>query len=354
MRQALAIVLLFVLTTMPLAGHLRQDVPKWETGLVESLQKLAAEQGFSGVVLIAQGNHIFEKSCGFADVHKKTAIQNHTKFYIASMTKQLTATAILKLEEQGKLSVSDPLTKYLKNVPSDKAELTLHHLLSHSSGLAQNYAADGITQREKAIQMMLKNPLVHRPGEKFTYSNDNYSLLAAVVEIASGTSYESFLQENFLTPLNMSETGFWGRLPAPKQPRIAEVLKKIGKDVAMPNWGFRGATGMYSTAHDLYLWQQALFEGKILKPAGREKLFAPYFQTSRGMHGYGWFRSKTADGKDVLWTAGSEDFGHNGLMRVYGDGTVVVVLSNAGTIAGKQARDVALGEIERIVWNNGK
>ena len=118
----------------------------------------------------------------------------------------------------------------------------------------------------------------------------------------------------------------------------------------MANWGFRGGVGMYSTAADLFKWQQALFANKILSNAGLEKLLAPNSQISKGSHAYGWYISTDSSGSKVYWTAGYEDFGHNGIIKVYPDGTVIVALTNAGDIDSKPARDLIVTELERLIW----
>ena len=107
---------------------------------------------------------------------------------------------------------------------------------------------------------------------------------------------------------------------------------------------------MYSTAGDLYKWQHALFADKIISKQSREKMLTPNNQTSKGMHAYGWFISKPASGVETIWTAGYEDFGHNGIIKIYADGTVIVVLTNSGDIGNKPARDVASEGLENIIF----
>jgi CubicO group peptidase (beta-lactamase class C family) len=312
----------------------------------EFLKKLSAEKSFSGAVLIAKGKKILlHQGYGFADLKKTVKTGSETKFYIASITKQFTAVAILKLEEQGKLSVNDPITKFFKDVPKDKTLITIHHLLTHTAGFAQNYAADGIVSRDQAIKAIFKAPLKSPIGEKFGYVNDDYNLLAIIVEIASGQTYESFLRENLLKPAKLKHTGFWGDAGQ----IIADTKQNISAEVKMPNWGFRGATGMSSTVGDLYRWQAALFAGKILTGASLEKLLTPHNPTSRGMHAYGWFISETKSGAKVFWTAGYEDFGHNGIIKSYPDGTVIIVLTNSGDIDEKPARDVVINGLETLM-----
>lgn len=312
------------------------------------LNEITANKSFSGTVLIAKGNKILlNQGYGFADLKKTVKVKSETNFYIASITKQFTASAILKLEEQGKLKTTDSITKYFKDVPADKSQITIHHLLAHTAGIAQNYTADGIINRDEMIKAVLAVPLKNPVGENFGYGNDGYSLLAAIVEIASGQTYENFFKQNFLKPAKMKNTGFWGE----PNVLIADTKREITADVKMPNWGFRGGVGMYSTATDLFKWEQALFADKILTKKEREKLLTPNNQTSRGMHAFSWFISETKSGAKYYWTAGYEDFGHNGIVKVYQDGTVIIVLTNSGDIDGQPARDLVGNGLEQIIFS---
>lgn len=124
------------------------------------LTKASSELGFSGAVLVARGKEILlHRGYGWADRKKSFKVAPDTEFYIASITKQFTAVAILMLENQGKLNVTDPIGKYFRDAPKDKAEITVHQLLTHTSGLAQNYAADGIVDRNEAMRAILAGPL---------------------------------------------------------------------------------------------------------------------------------------------------------------------------------------------------
>ncbi len=153
------------------------------------------EAGFSGTVLIAKGDQIIlHRGYGWTDKQRAVPVSIDSEFWVASISKQFAAAAILKLQEKGKISLTDLITKYFKSVPKDKAAITVHQLLSHTSGIGQNYAADGIINRDDAVWSILQEPLKSVPGEKFNYSNDNYTLLAAIIEVASGQSYESFLR----------------------------------------------------------------------------------------------------------------------------------------------------------------
>jgi CubicO group peptidase (beta-lactamase class C family) len=324
--------------------NLSGDVDKYLQNLTES--------GFSGSVLIAIGDEILlHKGYGWIDKKRTVPISIDTEFWVASVTKQFTAAAVLKLEEKGKINVQDSITKYFKNVPADKAGVTIHQLLTHTSGIGQNYAADGIVNREDAVKSILKAALKNPPGERFNYSNDNYTLLAAIIESASGQTYESFLSQNLFQKTGMSQTGFWGETREKSNRKIAPFAGEISANNKKANWGFRGGVGISSTTGDLYKWHRALTGDRVLSKASREKFFKPYVTVGKiGDYTYGWFVSKTTDGRDALWTRGNEDFGHNAIIKSYADGFSTVVVSNAGELNGVPVSRSVSAELEKIIY----
>jgi len=320
----------------PVVGHTSQDTLP---GLKECLQRELVPRGFAGAVLVGDRDAThFQQSYG-------QGLTSETKFYIASISKQFAAIAVLKLQEGGRLSVADEISKFLPAVPVDKTHITLHELLTHTSGLPQQYAADGIVDRGAAIRAVLAEPLQSAPGEKFRYTNDGYNLVAAIIEITARQPYEAFLRRELLDPIGLADTGFWGE-PTTHGALIAPTMRPIEPT---PNWGFRGATGMYSTTTDLYRWTRALLDHRILSSATTNALLQPYVSTSAGDYGYGWFTSATPQG-NKLWTAGYEDFGHSGIVTAYPGGRISVVLSSAGEVGGKPARDVANAAIDRALF----
>src|SRR5262245_61199432 len=180
--------------------------------LSDYFQKVAG-LGFSGAVLVSSGDKVLLRNgYGWADQTQRIPVTPETVFDIGSITKVFTAVAIMQLEERGKLSTSDKITKYFANVPEDKTNITLHHLLTHTSGLAYDdfYAPatpevrEILKDREKFATRILSFPLAFPPGTNRTYSNSGFSLLAAIVEKLSGQPYEKYLRENVLQPAGMA------------------------------------------------------------------------------------------------------------------------------------------------------
>jgi CubicO group peptidase (beta-lactamase class C family)/DNA-binding beta-propeller fold protein YncE len=301
-----------------------------ESGQVDRLLQ-AVDSGFNGTVLIARnGKVVFNQSYGWADQTRTAPVTATTPFWIASISKQFAAAAILKLEEDGKLSLEDRISRFFPRAPQDKQSITVHQLLTHTAGLQQQYAADGVVERDRAVAAILAQPLARPPGGEFGYSNDAYNLIAAIVEIVSGKPYEAYLRENLLEPAGLVHTGFWG---PPAHPEVAAILAAGSANPAfnLPNWGFRGAVGMYSTAADLYRWYQALQENRVLTARAGQRMLSTLVTRGTLGVGYGWFTSPGPDGIMSNWTRGYEGFGHGAVLASYPDAKVViVVVTNSG------------------------
>ncbi len=354
MQRRLALILVLLLAAIVLPAGSKTDDKELARQLDLHLQASTA-RGFSGSVLVARGRRILlNRGYGWADSKHTRRATPDTRYWVASISKQFTAAAILKLEEDGRLSTSDPIAKFLPGVPPDKQAITLHQLLTHTSGLAQNYAGDGVTDLEGALKALCAAPLAGPPGEEFRYANDNYNLLAIIVQLVSGQSFEGYLRQRLFQPTGLKQSGFWGMVSVRDAKKFASVRREPSGPIAQPNWGFRGAVGAYSTAEDLFRWQQALFAGRILSAASRDKLLRSYLQRGETEIAYGWYRSRTARGRLALWTRGTEDFGHNAVIKVYPElDLVVVIASNAGDLGDKTraASRVLSDELEAIIEN---
>ncbi len=288
----------------------------------QAMQELSA-RGFAGSVLVACGDDIvFAGDYGVSDSQERAP-----SYWLASISKQFTAAAILTLVEAGRVSLDDPVSRYFPEAPADKATITLQQLLTHQSGLPQAYASDGITDRDAAARAILATPLASSPGSRFSYSSDNYSLLAMVVEIASGVPFEDYVRQRLFTPAGLQDAGFW---PDSGEDFTPPMLR-IPSGVEHANWGYRGGTGMRASVRDLHAWSRALDTSRVLTTESRALLYGPHTSAGDGDGvGFGWFWSDLPSGR-WLWTRGTEDYGPNAILyRRAGTRLVIIAATNAG------------------------
>ena len=296
--------------------------------------------GFSGSVLVAKdGQIVLHKGYGLADRERKRPYTPATIFDVASISKQFTAAAILKLETEGKLKVEDPLSKFLGALPGRKSEITLHMLLTHSSGLPDLLGEEyEPTSREAMVRRAMEAALVYAPGKRFHYSNLGYNLLAAVVEIASKEPYESYLHDHLFVPAGMLHTGFH----VPDRDLVAHGYTPTGDWGTPfdhpwapdgPYWNLRGNGGILSTTGDLYRWHLALEDDTVLSQPEREKLITPWVSQGRQIHasyGYGWGIEKDPKGGRLVDHIGG-NLVFDSDFRRYLDANVVIIASSNGT-----------------------
>lgn len=272
----------------------------------------SATFGFSGSVLVAiHGEVVLSKGYGWADRAKQIPATPQTAFAVASITKTFTAAAIMKLEQAGKLKTSDTIGKFFPSAPPDKAGITIHQLLSHTSGLDDTYAGAGILDRDAAVEKILSQKLIAAPGEKFNYTNDGYNLLAAIIEVVSGKSYPAFVREQLLKPAGMTRTGLWGEKGVWPQNSVAHNYNSEtdnGSPVELEDhWGDRGAGDMITTTEDVYRWDRALRGSGILPQEAVRRMTTPYTERRPGMsYGYGWFVITTPRGTTDLYHGGGD------------------------------------------------
>jgi CubicO group peptidase (beta-lactamase class C family) len=240
-------------------------------------------------------------------------------FPLGSIPKQFTATAILMLQEQGRLSVSDPISKFLPQTPADKRSITLHHLLTHTAGMPTYSGPDAeLITRDTLVARMMRVKLVASPGEKFHYSNPGYSLLAVIIELVSGLPYETYVSDNIFRPLGMlhtsSSVAAWPTsvLPMGYLGENSEPYYRSGGSGRFPSgalsWNLVGNSGMVSTAQDMLKWAKAWDIGAILSEPSRRLAttrHAAWGADSTRFYGYGWILDAPA-GVRRAWHSGGD------------------------------------------------
>ncbi|HYO46058.1 MAG TPA: serine hydrolase domain-containing protein [Gemmatimonadota bacterium] len=299
--------------------------------------------GFSGAALIVDdGRTVLRKGYGVGDREAGTPITTASVFPVGSVTKQFTAAAILALEAEGRLSVEDPIATYFADVPPDKQGITLHHLLTHSSGLESDFAPTDFDpvgrERDAYARRALDSELRFAPGTGYEYSNAGYSLLAAVVEIVTGKPYEEALRELVLLPAGMEETGY--RIPEWDPARVVvgyregerwgTILERIEEDPGAPFWQLRGNGGLHTTLGDVERWDRALETDAVLPAAARERMFTPYVPEdpdSVSFYGYGWAIEETPRHGTLVWHNGGNGIFLAELHRWVDEGLTVFVVT---------------------------
>lgn len=306
------------------------------TAIDMSLQR-ASMFGFSGAVLLSyKGEIILQKGYGFANRVEEIPITSDTAFAVASITKTFTAAAVLKLEQLGKLKTGDLISRYIPEVPADKRAITIHHLLTHTSGIPDQYAASMLTDRDQAIRKILQTQLVSQPGDRFNYSNDGYNLLAAIVEIVSEMKFQDFVRQKLLVPAGMTCTGFWGEtnfLPANRVAHNYNVETDNGAPQFIEaSWADRGSSDLITTVEDLYRWHLALGQSRILPSQIVEKAYSPFAKRDIDWYyGYGWHHIITPRGtRDIYHGGGDYPRGVTAEFHRYIDEDIVTIaISNA-------------------------
>lgn len=306
----------------------------------ELVQKYYDYGLFNGSVLVAEDDKVlYSKGVGFADVENKIQNQPDTKFRLASITKQFTATLIMQLVEQGKIKLDGKLSEYLPYYRKDIGEkITIAQLMSHTSGM-DNYtnnakfmeldAETSVTPKEFVLKYC-SNDLVTEPGTKWDYSNSGYFILGLVIEEVTGKDYGTVLNENILTPLGMTNSGYekmginYENKAIGYSNLFGEIKPAKRIDMSVPF----SAGSMYSTVEDMFKWDRALYTEQILKKESIDKMFTPVMNN----YGYGWqIVEAPLDEKTTLKfvTHSGGIFGFNTLeTRFINDNKFIVTLSN--------------------------
>jgi len=301
------------------------------------LSQLTKARLFSGSVLIARnGKVLVRQGYGEADHEKHGANTAQTKFRIGSLTKQFTAMALLILQAQGKLNVHDRICTYLSECPVTWQQITLHHLLTHTSGIPDftSFPDYQTTQGSpssptQTIARFKDKPLDFQPGEKFSYSNSGYVVLGAIIEQTSSATYEAFLRDNIFVPLQMVNSGYDhnnGDLAVGYRDQTSVPADFV--DMSIPY----AAGGLYSTVEDLYRWDQALYTDKLIPKNLRDMMFTPFALTSdrnglRYGYGYGWGIGEEDNHLLVSHEGGINGF-HSVIARYPNDKIVIIILGN--------------------------
>ncbi|MFO8235794.1 MAG: serine hydrolase domain-containing protein [Bacteroidales bacterium] len=295
---------------------------------------------FQGNMLVGyKGNVLYTHSDGYADPRKKTALNENSIFQLASVSKQFTAFAIMMLKERGKLSYSDTVNKYIPNFPYDG--ITIRMLLNHTAGLPnymwllENYwNKNSVPYNDDVLDLMAEHnlKLYFNPGTRFSYSNTGYIILASLVERISEQRFDKFLEENIFEPLEMDNT----YLMCLKYDNNEELLKgyyKWGNSYRQISQNINDATvgdkGVYSTIKDLFKWDMALYENKLIKEETKQEAYKKAELKNGNHYPYGFgFRIKEHNNKKVVYHYGKWNGFRTGIIRFVEDTNTIILLNN--------------------------
>ncbi len=343
------------------------EMPAKEKLVNAIFSKVVEGDSPGAAVLVAKdGKILYQKGFGFASLEHHIPITPETKFRIGSITKQFTAAAILKLQEDGLLSMDDPLSKFIPDYPRGD-EVTIHHLLTHISGIHSYTSKEGFLETataevepEDLIDSFKNDDFDFDPGEKWLYNNSGYFLLGYIVGKVSGKSYGDYIKEQFFEPLEMKDTGVhhWSLILKHEATGYSYEDGKLKKALDWEMSRAGGAGALYSTVGDLYRWNEAVFKGKVLSESSLKAAFTPVKlndgSEAASKYGYGWMMSAPRGMKEIAHGGGLHGFSTS-LARYPDQDVTVVVLTNSqppipGLSSGGSAREIA----EIYLWEQMK
>lgn len=259
-----------------------------------------ADEPGAVALVVKDGQVLYRKAFGMANLELGVKMEPENVFRIGSITKQFTASAILKLRDEGKLDLDEDITKYVKDYPTHGHKITIKHLLTHTSGI-KSYtgmeAFDGVARRkdltpEELIEFFKYQPMDFKPGEQYRYNNSAYVILGYIIEGASGLSYEDYIDNNFFKPLGM-ENSYYGSPSRIILDRAYGYSKRDGKVINADYLSMTlpyAAGSLLSTVDDLYKWYSAVMADKVISKTSREEAQTTFLLNNgeKTGYGYGW------------------------------------------------------------------
>jgi len=341
----------YLATTLLLKAIFLATFPAGADPVDDYIRAQMAERGIPGVALtiIQAGKTIKTATYGIADLEHHVPVRPETVFEIGSITKQFTAAGILLLQQEGKLSVADNLGQHLAHLPDSWTNITIRHLLTHTSGIKSYTGLTGfeLTRRLTQAQFIAafhEHPLDFSPGASWRYSNTGYSLLGYIIENVSRESYWAYLRRNIFVPLEMTNTT--DRLPMTVIPHRARGYEQtnriwINRDYDLTDIFSAGA--MVSTVGDLTKWHAALDRDELLHATTKQAMWTGSGQPPERppKYGFGWYLDEVAGRKNIGHGGSTSGFSAS-YQRFPDDQLAVIVLTNTDEqIATTLARKIA-------------
>jgi len=306
----------------------------------------------AAIAVLQNGNVLFMKAYGAANLELAVPVRTNSVFEIASLTKQFTAAAVLLLAHEGKLRLDDPLTDFVEQAPKSWQGITVRQLLTHTAGLEHRFekSVDGTLLLDYSTESMLASakttPTFAPPGERFRYSDQGYFLLGLIIERVQSRSYAEFLSERFFVPLGMSQTQIQDQLRiVPNRVAGYTIKDEVPVNIRRAwQFGLTSHFGVLSTVEDIAKWEQSFWTSQTLPPAVREQLWTPVrvFRANEKegyllAYGYGWW---------VISENGHKIIEHSGFTGTHyfkdgKTGIAVIVLTNRDQPSGPGTVEMA-------------
>ncbi len=328
-------ILLFSFIFLAAASIARADA------LDDKIRSIMTERNIPGaaIAVLKNGKAVKVKGYGLASLEFGVPVTTDTVFEIGSVSKQMTAAGIMLLVEDGKVNLDEKISQYLPNTPESWSEVTVRHLLTHTSGIVSYTRLDGFELSRRVtidgfIKQLSPHPLEFTPGEKNIYSNSGYNLLAYIIQTQSGKPFMHFMRERIFTPLGMTRTG-------DRDPQFIIPLRAAGYEWRDGRYTGRdgsltdlmGAGSITSTINDMIKWEAALRGDKFLKPESKREMWTQFTFTGgeRSVYGFGWRISEVRDHKLIGHTGQTAGFGA-AIFRYVENDLTVIALTNLGEL----------------------
>lgn len=332
-----ALVVFFI--SLPVQSQVELSVPVKD--VILKVDSLLNNRNFNGSILIAEGKHILlSENYGLA-CPKDQKISPKTIFAVGSLAKQFTSAAALKLIEKGKLDLQQSIATIFPEKLKNKKAITIHHLLSNSSGLPANVTHPySPIEKDSFLMKINQVQLEFDPGNKYLYSNSGFLLLGMIVEQVSGISFEDFVQQELFNPAEMEDTFLYADLKENENLACGfdtekdNIYNPYFGDPSRPGWGRKGAGDLYTTASDLYRWHKTLFlEKKVLKAESLQTMVFPHIpetEDGQSFYGYGLVLQPKVSGADnpLVWHDGARGYFSSVYYYLPQSDIVVIMLTN--------------------------
>lgn len=331
MRNATILVLACAL--LPVAGSASAETRTAEIGAL--MGRYAGDGPGASLLVIKDGSAVIRRSYGYANLEEHIEATPATNYRLASMTKQFTAAGILLLRQDGKLHLSDPIRKWLPELPVTDASITIYELLDHTGGLIdyEDLIPSSTTQQiddDDVLRMIAsQHRLYFTPGSAHRYSNGGFVLLGLIIQRVSGMDLADFLKKRIFQPLGMDHTLLYEHHRGPQvsdrafgYSHVDGKWTRTDQDVTSAT---RGDGGIYTSIDDLARWDAALYDNRLLNAASRKMAFTPHepLDDPDVGYGFGWRVSG-----DSVWHSGETEGFRNVIIRWPKQHVTVVILSN--------------------------